>query len=106
VWRPLRPLVSRESALTVDRGCHGVLGASKRDEEGVALRVDLAPVVGGERLAQDPLVLLERLAVPLAELLQQPSRALDVGEEEGDGADRKLVDRAHGQVLPPSGGVS
>jgi hypothetical protein len=42
------------------------------------------------------------LAVSLAQLLQQPSGALDVREEEGDGADRELVDRAHGQVLPPS----
>ena len=57
------------------------------EEEGVALRVDLDAAVASARLADDAAVLGERLRVGLgAELVQQPRRALDVGEEEGDGA--------------------
>ena len=59
------------------------------EEEGVALRVDLDPALGGARLADHAAVLGERLRVRLgAELVQQLRRALDVGEEEGDGAAR------------------
>jgi hypothetical protein len=45
-----------------------------------------------ERMAQDALVLRERLAVPPAPLFQQPGGALDVGEQEGDRTDRKFFD--------------
>ena len=61
----------------------------KRDEERVALGVDLDAILRLVGLAHDPAVLVERSGVPLsAELVQQPRRALDVGEEEGDGAAR------------------
>jgi hypothetical protein len=61
----------------------------KHDEERVALRVDLDTVLLLVRLAHDPAVLVERSGIPLsAELVQQPRRALDVGEEKGDGAAR------------------
>jgi hypothetical protein len=64
-------------------------GGREGDEEGIALGVDLDPVVAGEGLAQDAPVGGERFGVRLrAQLVQQPGRALDVGEEEGDGADR------------------
>jgi hypothetical protein len=47
--------------------------------------------VSGRGLPQDPPVLGERVGIPCrAELVQQPCRALDVGEEEGDGAGRQL----------------
>jgi hypothetical protein len=46
--------------------------------------------VGAERLPQQPLVLGERLAVALTQLALEPSRSLDVSEEEGDCAARKL----------------
>ena len=62
-------------------------------EERVALAVHLAPARCGEGLAHDPVVLREDAAPPVAELLQQPRRALDVGEEEGDGAARELAAR-------------
>jgi hypothetical protein len=44
-------------ALGVDRRGDSVLRRPEGDEEGVALRVDLPPVVGGEGGPQDPLVL-------------------------------------------------
>ena len=64
----------------------------ERIEERVPLRVDLHAAVPRERLAQQPPVLGERLLVRLrAQLVQQARRTLDVGEEQGDGAGRKLV---------------
>ena len=63
----------------------------ERDEERVALRVDLDAVVRGERGPKDAPVLCERLGVPVgAERVQQAGRALDVREEEGDRAAREL----------------
>jgi hypothetical protein len=64
----------------------------ERVEEGVPLRVDLHAASLREGLPQHPPVLGERLVVPLrAQLVQQARGTLDVGEEEGDGAGRKLV---------------
>jgi hypothetical protein len=42
-----------------------------------------------------PLLLIEHLRVPLAELLQQPRRPLDVREEKGDRPARKLDHPGH-----------
>ena len=58
----------------------------ERDEEGIALRVDLHASVRGERLPQQATVLRQRLGVLAgAELVQQARRAFDVREEKGDG---------------------
>ena len=57
------------------------------DEERVSLRVNLDAAVSRERIPQSSPALNERLAVQLgAELLQQPRRAFDVCEQEGDSA--------------------
>ena len=57
------------------------------EEEGVALRVHLDAALRRAGRAHDPPVLGERLVVRLVpELVQQPGRALDVGEEERDRA--------------------
>jgi hypothetical protein len=45
------------------------------------LGIDLDAVVGRRGRAHDPAVIVECLAVPVAELVQQPRRALDVREE-------------------------
>ena len=64
----------------------------KRDEEGVALRVDLDTAVRGRGPAHDVPVLRERLGVARRpELVQQARRALDVGEEERDRSSGKLM---------------
>jgi hypothetical protein len=55
----------------------------------------------GEGAAQDPLVIRERLAVAISQLLEQLCGPLDVGKQEGDGADRQLVDRAHARSVSP-----
>ena len=82
--RPVRPLVLGERTLPVDGCGHGVLGPPEGDEEGVALRVDLMSAVGCEGLAQQSLMLRERLSVEPAQTLQQARRSLDVREQEAD----------------------
>jgi hypothetical protein len=67
----------------------------KGKEEGVSLRVDLDPSFCGGRGPDDPTVLGQSFGGFLsAERVQEPRRALDVREEEGDGADRKVVSHA------------
>ena len=80
----------RAVALSLDGGEHRILRACKRDEEGVALRVDLVAAVRRERGAKQPSVVGEHVGVAVAKLLDEPRRALDVGEEEGDGSGRQL----------------
>jgi hypothetical protein len=79
----------------------GIVRLRENDEEGVPLRVHFDAGVARERLAQHTAVLGERLDVVVAELVQQPRRALDVGEEKRDGATRKLP---HGQMIRQQGG--
>ena len=74
----------------------GVGGSGEGDEESVALRVDLDARVPGERVSQRPAMLGEELDVSRPVLLEQPRRALHVGEEEGDGSARK---RAHSRPI-------
>jgi hypothetical protein len=52
--------------------------AGEGDEEGITLRVDLDALVLGEHGAESPPVLVQRLAVDVAELLQQPRRTMTV----------------------------
>ena len=97
----LRPVVRHERALTLDRSEEGVARARERDEERVALRVDLVSAVSVERLAEQALMVGQHGAVVLAELLDEPRRALDVGEEERDRAGRGFH---HGAKRDPSVG--
>jgi hypothetical protein len=82
---------------SLGRGCCLERGGRSRkgDEEPVTGRVDLDAAVLTERFAQEPTMLLDGLAVGgVAELLEQPRRAFDVREEEGDRPGRKLA-RGH-----------
>src|SRR3954447_15216725 len=79
-----RPLVLRERALAGAYRRDRRARAAEDDEEGVALGVDLDPARLAERLAQEPAVRAQHLAVAVtAERLEQARRALDVGEQEG-----------------------
>jgi hypothetical protein len=67
--------------LHVDCRCDGVGCRPESDEERVALGVDDASVVRGDRCPQKASVLGESLVVPVAaELLEEGRRALDVRE--------------------------
>ena len=74
----------------------------ERDEERVALGVDLATVVLVERRAQHALVLAKHLGVAAPQPRQQPRRTLDVAEQERDGAAWKLRHTpSYAQSPPP-----
>ena len=74
-----------------DRGCGRSARGREGDEERVALRVHLDATMRRERLAQRPAVLRERVSRRRrSETVQQPRRALHVGEEERDGAGRQV----------------
>ena len=79
-------------ALAVGGGGNGVRRAGEGDEEGITLRVDLDAVVLGKRRAESPPVLVQRLPVAVAELLQQPRRTLHIREQQRHHTGRE---RAH-----------
>jgi hypothetical protein len=69
--------------------------SSESKEECVALRIDLHASVVRAGLAYDSPVPCKRLGVPvISQLVQELRRPFDVGEEERDGANRKVVSHA------------
>ena len=84
------PVVGGQAPLGGHRGLHALHRASEGREERVSLRADLdpAPLVDGP--AKDGGVIVEDLRVQIADLLEQPGGALDVGEQEGDRPGRQL----------------
>jgi hypothetical protein len=96
-----RPRLGRKGSLrrrgSPDRGTC----ASENGEEGISLLVDLDSPGCVESLGEQAIVGRQELRVAVAaDLLQQPRRALDVREQEGDGAGRKLL-FSFAQVLTP-----
>ena len=91
---------SRQLRLDFSCGCDGVTRALEREEERVALRVDLDPAVARERGAHDSAVLREHVGVAVAKLVEQASGALNVREEERHGSARKLGHRSHDRAAP------
>ena len=86
------PNWNRQRGLRVSRRFERARRGREGDEESIALRVDLDAAVPLESLAQDAPVLSKFIGVALCpELGQQSGRTLDVREEKGDGAGRKLA---------------
>ncbi len=71
-------------------------------EERVTLCIDLDAVVGRTGRAHDPTMIVECGAVPVAELVQQRRRALDVREEKGHHSTRELA--GHVAMISPGSG--
>jgi hypothetical protein len=69
-----------ELRLRLVRGSEGIGCSPEGNEERVALRVHLDPMVSRDGLADDPAMVLEQSGVALAVLLQQPGRPFDVRE--------------------------
>ncbi len=64
--------------------------ARRKATKNESLGVDLAAAELVEGSAQDPLLIGQSVPVAIPQLLDQQRRPLDVREEEGDGAARKL----------------
>jgi hypothetical protein len=97
--RSLRPLCIRDPALAVSRGGEGVGGTSKRNEEGVAFGVHFPAIMGADHFTEQTVVLPKDGRIGLAtQFVQQPSRTLDVREQEGDRAGRELRRRYGSQA--------
>jgi hypothetical protein len=77
------------------RGCglDGCAGPIERNEERVSRGVHLDAASGNERCPHAAVVLSQEVGVVVAELVEQPRRALDVREQEGDGPGRELAHR-------------
>jgi hypothetical protein len=86
----VRPRLRGKGALRRYCGGDRVPGARERDEEGIALRVDLVAAELLNCLAEQTRMRRQNIVVPVAELLQQPRRPLDISEEERDRAGRTL----------------
>ncbi len=87
------------------RGCGDGIGRSRKgDEEGVALRVDLDPPMGSDHLPHDLAVRDEHVGVPIAELVQEPRRTLDVREHERHGSTREVARHPARLTAPVAGG--
>ena len=82
----LGPRVRQQGKLALDCGEKCLSRTRERDEEGVALRVDLVSAVSAEGRAKQPLMIGQHAAVAVAEVLDEPCGPFDVAEEEGDSA--------------------
>jgi hypothetical protein len=83
-------------ALCLDGSGNRIHRRREDDEEGVALRVDLAAARQLEGVAQQLSVLGDCLPVAIAQLTFEPGRALHVCEEEGDRSGGQLAHRPLG----------
>src|SRR5436190_20060849 len=97
----LGPAPGRKGSLRSHCGGNRVARPRERDEERVALVIDLATGVLVERLAKHTLVLGEDLRVAATQPRQQPRRTLYVTEQKRDGASRKLRHAPDYTLRPP-----
>jgi hypothetical protein len=82
--------VGGQASLGDHRGPDRRRGAAERHEEGVAFGADLNASALGDGFAHDRRMLVPDGRVSIAELLEQPGGALDVGEQERDRPGRQL----------------
>jgi len=88
--RAVRPVVGGEVSLRGHRGLNGPHGGAEDGEERVSRRAHLDSTTRGDGPAKDGGVLVADRRVPITDLLEQPGRSFDVGEQEGHCSGRKL----------------
>src|SRR4051812_17256272 len=82
----LRPRGRGERALD-RRGCTDGVGSSlEHDKERVALGLDHVPAVRDHRIPYDTVMSSDHRGIPLLQAIEEPRRALDVGEQQGQTA--------------------
>jgi hypothetical protein len=82
-------------------GTQGTPRRGKGEQKPVSLRVNLGATLTLNRLAQRTAVLAEHLPVPVAQLLEQARRPLDVREQQGHRPRRQVA--SHDASLRPGG---
>ena len=87
----VRPLVGSECRLGVDSRGHRVPSLHEDERQLVAVAVDLASAAALGRLSDEEPVLGQGARVEVAEPVDEPRRALDVGEEQGDRSEREVA---------------
>ena len=97
------PGVLRKRLLGLGGGEGRFSGGGERDEERVTLAVDYEAVVLFACLPEQTVVLSEQVGVGVSGSLQQPSRALDVAEQQRDGAAGRF---GHGSSIALAGASS
>ena len=100
------PGVAGQAALGLDRRKQGASSRRERVVQAVPCRALLGAILGTERVAEQPMVVSQDRCIALAQRLEQLGRALDVREDERDGAGG---DAGHDRwttatVAPASGG--
>ena len=99
----VRPRLCGKRALGVGRGLDRACRRREREKERVALRVDLGAVVPSDGLTEDEAMKLQRVAVRGSEPPEQVGGALDVREEQRDGAGREAACRGRRHDASPGG---
>ena len=95
-YRPVR-----QRALAVGSSGDSVRRAGEGDEERVTLRIDLDALMLGKRRPETPPMLVQRLSVVVAKLVQQPRRALHVREQQRHNAGREIAHHPHDHGATP-----
>ncbi len=88
--RGVDQLLTRERELRLDRGADRVAGGREHGVHAVARRLHDVPAVRADRVVQDRVVAREGDRHRVGLLLPETRRALEVGEEKGDGARRQI----------------
>ena len=96
-----RPRLGRESSLHLDHGGKGIARSREGEKRPISGPVDLHATVRSRRLPDDLAHARSRGSEALAEEVEQPRRALDVCEDEGDRA-RRQVAAMSGRLVHPN----
>ena len=90
-------------ALCRHRGGDTVPRGRERDEAAVAGRVDLGPAVPLDDVAQQPTLVVQEVAVAIAQHADQAGRSLEIREEERDGTGGQCGQgSSHGAPIVPA----
>jgi hypothetical protein len=86
--RPIRPRIGSKTSLCLNRSRDGWRSGAEDREEGIALGADLDATARSEDVTNQLVVRHEDRVESVGELVREPRRAFDVGEQKRDGARR------------------
>src|SRR5262249_17059881 len=80
----LRPAMLGKRTLTLGCCRDRIVGRRQRDEEGVAVAVNLVPAMTQKCIAKQPAMIIKQNVIRDSGTLEQPRRTLNIREEESD----------------------